>query len=82
MGRPAKGPRPVVISDELAAKYTNTDQFKRFDAAMKKILAVPHAEIIRREEEYKRRSAMNPNRRGPKPKRKPASPALGASPQA
>ena len=40
----------------------------RFDALVRKILAVPHEEIMRREAEYKRQSAMNPNRRGPKPK--------------
>ena len=43
----------------------------RFDALVRKVLSVPHDEIMRREAEYKRRSAMNPNRRGPKPKRKP-----------
>lgn len=74
--------RPVAIPEEVAARYTNPDQFERFDAAMRKILSVPHSEIVRREQEYKRRAALNPNRRGPKPKRKPASPDLGASPQA
>ena len=39
-----------------------------FDAIVRKVLAVPRQEIIRREAEYKRQSAMNPNRRGPKPK--------------
>jgi hypothetical protein len=42
---------------------------KRFDALVRKVLSVPHEEIVRREEEYKRQSAMNPNRRGPKKKR-------------
>jgi hypothetical protein len=42
----------------------------RFDALVRKVLSVPHAEIMRREEEYKRQSAANPNRRGPKPKAK------------
>jgi hypothetical protein len=41
----------------------------RFDALVRKVLSVPHEEIMRREAEYKRRSAMNPNRRGPKPKK-------------
>ncbi len=40
-----------------------------FDALVRKVLAVPHAEIMRREAEYKRQSAANPHRRGPKPKR-------------
>jgi hypothetical protein len=42
----------------------------RFDALVRKVLSVPHEEIMRREAEYKRQSAMNPNRRGPKPTRK------------
>ena len=40
----------------------------RFDALVRKVLAVPHEEIMRREEEYKRQSALNPNQRGPKRK--------------
>lgn len=42
----------------------------RFDALVRKVLSVPREEIIRREAEYKRQSAMNPNRRGPKRKPK------------
>ena len=40
----------------------------RLDAVVRKVLSVPHEEILRREAEYKRQSAANPNRRGPKPK--------------
>jgi hypothetical protein len=47
---------------------------KRFKAAMKTIIAVPRSEILRREEEYKRQSMLNPRKRGPKPKQKSASP--------
>lgn len=43
----------------------------RFDALVRKILSVPHEEIMRREAEYKRQSAKNPNRRGPKTKTNP-----------
>lgn len=42
---------------------------KRFDALVRKVLSVPHDEIMRREAEYKRQSALNPKRRGPKPKK-------------
>ena len=42
----------------------------RFDALVRKVMSVPHDEIMRREAEYKRQSAMNPNRRGPKTKAK------------
>ena len=45
----------------------------RFDYLVRKILSVPHEEIMRREAEYKRQSAENPNRRGPKPLVKPAA---------
>lgn len=42
----------------------------RFDALVRKVLSVPHEEIMRREAEYKRQSELNPNKRGPKPKAK------------
>jgi hypothetical protein len=37
----------------------------RFDALVRKVLSIPHDEIMRRKAEYKRQSAANPNRRGP-----------------
>lgn len=40
----------------------------RFDALVRKVLSVPHAEIMRREAEYQREAAKNPHRRGPKRK--------------
>ena len=46
---------------------------KRFRTAMKKIVSVSHSEIMRREEEYKKQSMLNPRKRGPKPKQKSAS---------
>jgi len=49
------------------------EAFRKFDAAAGQILSVPHSEIMRREAEYKRQSALNPKRRGPKPKVKPSS---------
>ena len=44
------------------------EAWKRFEALMKKIITVPHSEIVRREEEYKKQAALNPRKRGPKPK--------------
>ena len=44
------------------------EAFKRFDDAMKGIIAVSHAEIQKRLEEYRKQASKNPNRRGPKPK--------------
>jgi hypothetical protein len=63
-----KEAKPITITDELAARYTNPDQFERFDAAVSKVLSVPRAEFLRREEEYRKRSLANPHRRGPKQK--------------
>ena len=40
---------------------------------MRKIVAVPHSEIVRREAEYKKQSLLNPRKRGPKPKQYPVS---------
>jgi hypothetical protein len=51
-------PKPIDGSEAVA----------RFDALVRKVLSVPHEEIVRREAEYKRQSAMNPHRRGPKPR--------------
>lgn len=50
-----------------------SEEFRRFDALVRKVLSVPHEEIMRREAEYKRQSALNPHRRGPKPKTKKTS---------
>ena len=53
------------------------EAWTRFQAGMKKVLAVPNSEIKRRIEEHKTEIAKNPNRRGPKPKVKPsASPGV------
>jgi hypothetical protein len=50
---------PPLVDAEAAA---------RFDALVRKVLSVPHDEIVRREAEHKRQSALNPNKRGPKPR--------------
>jgi hypothetical protein len=50
------------------------EAWTRFNNAMKKIIAVPHAEIQRRIEEHRERAASNPNKRGPKRKKPSASP--------
>jgi hypothetical protein len=47
-----------------------SEAFQRFDALVRQVLSVPHDEIMRREAEYKRQSALNPRKRGPKPKAK------------
>jgi hypothetical protein len=55
------------------------DASARFVGAMRKILSVPRAEILRREAEYKKQSALNINRRGPK-RKSFVVPAPGAQP--
>ena len=42
--------------------------FTRFDNAVKTILSVSREELARREAEYKAKAALNPRKRGPKPK--------------
>lgn len=53
-------PHPEMIEGPEAAK--------RFDATVRALLSVPHAEIQRREAEYRKQVDANPNRRGPKRK--------------
>ena len=45
-------------------------EYDRFTALVDRVLAVPHTVIKERVEEYRKRAAKNPNRPGPKPKRK------------
>jgi hypothetical protein len=45
------------------------EAWTRFQGAMKKVIAVPHAEIQRRIEAERTEAAKNSNKRGPKPKR-------------
>lgn len=52
--------------------YEGKEAFDRFDGLMKQVITVPHAEIKRRVDEERKKAALNPKRRGPKPKRKPA----------
>jgi hypothetical protein len=44
------------------------EAFARFNEAMKKVLSVPHSVIQQRVAEHRRQAALNPRRRGPKPK--------------
>jgi hypothetical protein len=45
----------------------------RFDSEMRFLLSVPRPLIERRARAYQKKSAANPNRRGPKPKIKPSA---------
>jgi hypothetical protein len=59
---------PVTTDSESSAEY------RRFKSLLGRVLAVPREEMERREVEYQRQSRLNPNRRGPKLKPKPAGP--------
>jgi hypothetical protein len=50
-------PKPINISPELAAKCDGPDQFARFDTAFRAMMAVPKAEIDKREAKWKRSQA-------------------------
>ena len=54
-------------------------EFQSFDSSIRKLLTVPKSTIDERHAEHKQRAALNPNRRGPKPKVKRPSSDRGAS---
>jgi hypothetical protein len=47
-----------------------TTEYDNFKSLLNRIMAVPHSEIAKREAKYQKQVALNPNRRGPKPKQK------------
>jgi len=67
--------KPSLLEDpERASRelVEGPEALVRFDSAMRKLLSVSHAEIQRREVDYRRGVNANPNRRGPKRKVKPS----------
>jgi hypothetical protein len=66
----------------MAEKAIERDAWTRFTAAMHKIMSVSKEELNRREAVYKEQTALNPHKRGPKPKRKPAGHGPVAAPPA
>jgi hypothetical protein len=48
----------------------STTEYDAFKDLLSRIMTVPHSEIVKREAEYQKQLALNPNKRGPKPKRK------------
>ena len=54
----------------------------RFIGAARHILGVSREEILRRESDYKIKAALNPRKRGPKPKQSSVSPVLCDQPPA
>jgi hypothetical protein len=47
-------------------------EFKKFTNLVDQLMSVPHEEIKRREAEYKKQADANPNKRGPKKKKRKA----------
>lgn len=43
-------------------------EYEVFTGAVEHLMAIPKAEILRREAEYKKRADLNPRKRGPKKK--------------
>lgn len=43
-------------------------EYQAFTSLVDRLLAVPKADVDRRVAEHKERAALNPNKRGPKPK--------------
>lgn len=62
----------------MDAKPPTSEEYDRFTRLVDRVLSVPKAEIQRRQEEYLKQSAANPNRRGPKRKKPYASRDSGA----
>jgi hypothetical protein len=63
----------------------NSEEYRKFKTLLNRILAVPRAKILEREDDYRFHSANNPSRPGPKRKReiKPSvSPGPGGEPAA
>jgi hypothetical protein len=48
----------------------HSDEFERFTSLVDRVLAVPHSVIKERVEEHRKQAALNPNRPGPKPKKR------------
>ena len=46
------------------------DEFHAFESLVDKLLTVPKSTIHERHAEHKRKAALNPKKRGPKPKKK------------
>jgi hypothetical protein len=47
-----------------------SSEYGAFKGLLNRLMAVPHEEMARREAQYKKQSAINPSKPGPKPKRK------------
>jgi len=55
----------------------NASEYDVFTSLVDRVLSVPHSEIKRRVDAHRKAAAKNPNRRGPKSKRKRARASNG-----
>ena len=53
----------------------HSEEYERFTALVDQVLTVPHSVIKQRVDAERKKSAENPNKRGPKPKRKAMTPS-------
>lgn len=51
-------------------KHEAPNEFDTFTDTIDRLLSVPHSEIQKREQEYRKKVASNPHKRGPKRKAK------------
>jgi len=58
-----------------STKVVPNPEYDAFTDLVDRVLAVPHSEIQKREQQYRERAAQNPKRRGPK--RKPKTSGVG-----
>ena len=58
----------------MKAESESSAEYQAFKSLLGRILSVPRDEMQRREREYQKQAALNPHKRGPKPKRKPVAP--------
>ena len=61
------------VPENLPECIEGPEAFRRFDAGISRLLAVPHSTLVRREKAYRKKVEANPNRRGPKRKIKPSA---------
>ncbi len=54
----------------IVKEPATSPEYDAFKGLLNRLMAVPHSEIVKREAKYKKQSDLNPNKRGPKPKRK------------
>lgn len=59
---------------EIVLSKKNSE-FDAFTNLVDRVLAVPHTELLKREQEYQQQAAQNPKRRGPKRKVKTSAAA-------